>query len=352
MTIKVNPDQEDSVSTQEVFSNIQIIPFESDIADANISSFKYKIAITDQAYYVLDQRSCKIICFNTEGEWLQTSDKKGRGNGEFLMSSDFHYDETDSTLVVVDPRGIVNKYSLEDGFPCVSQFILGGDLHAIHSLLPISDDRYLAFSESDEHHIFIINTGSKESKPFQYNYPQWLFGTPYSYTWSPFLCDNDTIYYYEGLNGTLYVVNPNNLSIVKALFWDFGKQQFDEKKLEKERELEYYVKYWGDNSHKWVTPIHIEFVSKQKVLARIYYNNVWKNIVYNRETNDCKCFSRFIEGGSFDIMMQHNGKGYLLIPPDNVRQIVNERMISDPASIMALNSLKTTDNYVLIVYSL
>lgn len=350
--IHVNPDHEDIVSSQAIFSNIQIIPLEGRVAEANISSFKYKLVVTDDVYYVLDQRSCRIICFSSKGKWLQTSDKKGRGVGEFLMSSDFRFDEADSTLVVVDPRGIVNRYSLEDGLPFISQSILDGNLHGIHSLLPISSGEYLTFSESDEHHLFTINTNNKECKPFLYNYPHWLFGTPYAFAWTPFLCDNKTIYYYEGLNGNLYIVNLKDLSIDKVLSWDFGEHQFDAKKLETDKDVDYYVKFWSNNSNKWVTPIHIEFVSDQIILARIYYDNSWKNIVFNRKTNEYKCFSRFIEGGSYDILMQYKGKGYLLIPPNNLRQIVNEEMITDPSSIMAMNSIQDTDNYVLVIYSI
>lgn len=352
VVIHVDLEKEDKVSSKDVFSSIRIIPLETDLTEAGISSFRYKLAVTDNAYYVLDQRSCKIICFDSEGKWLQTSDKRGRGKGEFLMSSDFRYDDTDSTLLVLDPRGIVYKYSLEDGLPFISQTIFDADPRAAHSLLPVGGDEYLVFSNSDEHHIFTINTVLQECKAFRYDYHRWLFATPYSYTGSPFLSDNGSVYYYEGLDGSLYTVNTAELSIDKILSWDFGKYQFDVNKLEPGKEVEQYVQFWNDNSGRWATPVHIALVSEKVVLATFFFDNSWRNLVYYRETNECKYFTKFEEGGRFDIGRQYDGRGYLLIPSEYLSQFVNEKMVSDTASIAAINNTRGTDAYVLIEYVL
>ena len=346
--VRVDPRQEDIVSVDAVFESISIIPFDDSVPEALISSYKYKLVVTDDVFYVLDQRTCRIISFDTHGNWLQTADKKGRGKGEFLMSSDFRLDVSDSALLVLDPRGIVYKYSLEQGFPFKSQFAINGPLRSTYSLLPASNDEYLVFSESDDDHLGTIDLMSNEWNPFKYKYPNWLFGTAFSFAWTPFLLDGDNLYYYEGLDGTVYRVNLENRRLDRIISWDFGRFQFNAHNLEPNKEIDYYDDLWNENSNKWATPIHVEYITKQLVLARFYFDNCWKNLVYNRITKKCLCFSSFIEGGSFDVMTQYKQRGYLLAPSDIIGQIVDKETLQ---STSAIDRLDATVNPVLIIFT-
>lgn len=353
IVVRIDPTREDKVSVFDYFSDIRIIPLVGSSPDAFLSADFYGLIVTDANIFVLDMRTNKILCFDAEGKWLQTVDKNGRGNGEFSLSSDFIFDRRDSTLVVLDPRGKILKYAVEPGLPFIKQFDVSSYVRATHTLTTLNDEDFLLYSDSEDQPMFIFESETQSCRPVDYHYPSWAGGF-LAHNGTPFLQDEDTLYFYKGLDGDVFRYDNASGDLRKILRWDFGKYALDINELEPDKDADYYIRFRQSNSHRRVLPVHIKLVTESFIFLHFYFKKARKQVFYDRTNNSCVCFTSFKEGGVFWNVpgCGYAGREYSLVSPEYFSKIISREMLRDPASLQAFDNMKDTDNHYLVVYTL
>jgi len=90
-----------SVSVFDVFSDVQVIKLET--TENNLITDIRKIEYYNSRYYILDERSQQIFCFDEDGRFVFKIDSQGRGRGEYHYITDFSIDRKNNQMVVLDP---------------------------------------------------------------------------------------------------------------------------------------------------------------------------------------------------------------------------------------------------------
>ena len=90
-----------SVSVFDVFSDVQVIKLET--TENNLITDIRKIEYYNSRYYILDERSQQIFCFDEEGSFVFKINSQGRGQGEYHYITDIAIDRKNNQLVVLDP---------------------------------------------------------------------------------------------------------------------------------------------------------------------------------------------------------------------------------------------------------
>ncbi len=82
----------------EAVESIEFIPLETN--KENLMGYINRVSLKNNRIYIFDHLSYKIHIFNSEGEWLSTLNKKGKGPDEYLYIKDFFVGE-DGVLYIM-----------------------------------------------------------------------------------------------------------------------------------------------------------------------------------------------------------------------------------------------------------
>ena len=120
-----------SVSLFDYVDRVELIQLEN-TQEAMLSGGDY--AISDDAFYILGQKNQNIYSFSTNGILRSRVNRAGRGNGEYTMSDDIVFCQQDSSVLILNPMGLIYKYSIPEGYRFLSMTEINGNLRSVHNI--------------------------------------------------------------------------------------------------------------------------------------------------------------------------------------------------------------------------
>jgi len=193
-TASIDLSRNDNVSVKDVFSNISVIQLES-LNDNMITDIS-RIHYYNSHYYLLDERSQKIFCFDENGCFVYKIDSQGKGRGEYHYITDLAIDDKKERLVVLDPVvQRVHFFDLNGKF--INSYKLNNDkVFGLNRVYPMNDSLLIFTSLTFESLIFYsLNDEKILYSDFSYDVPSTL------HAFSP----NDNVYVY---NDQLFFLPP------------------------------------------------------------------------------------------------------------------------------------------------
>ena len=245
-----------TVSVFNVFSDINVIQLETS-EDFLINQIR-RLVYYDDRYYILDERSQQIFCFDKRGHFVFMINSKGKGPGEYHYITDIAIDRNNNQLVVLDPVvQRVHFFDLEGGF-LSSRNIKDDKVLALNRVYPMGDSLLLLISITDENLLFY---SLKEDKIVYSNY---AFDVPSTlHAFAP----RDNVYFFDN---EIYFSPPLSSGIVNVT------------KIYPEP---YFTWCFGDdnNSDQQISRLLEEIKTKQNMRENISfpYQTVGKNKILN-----------------------------------------------------------------------
>jgi hypothetical protein len=297
-SIDLSKNQE--VSVFDVFSDIEVIQLET--TEAGLISQIVRIQYYNSRYYILDQQSQQIFCFDEQGRLIFKISAQGKGLGEYHYITDFNIDARKEQLVVLDP--VVQKIHYFDlnGKYLSTYFIKTDYVIGLNRVYPLEDSLVLLISVTYENVLFYsLEKDQIIHADFSYDVPGTL------HTFSP----RDNVRFFE--NKSLFLKPLTNevaeitAGEIKPFFtWDFGKENntseqisrlIEEIKIRQEKRDNFKVPYQAVGKNKPLSHHIITFTETPRFrIAVVEFENDFKYVVIDKEENKVKVFNLFREG--------------------------------------------------------
>jgi hypothetical protein len=209
------------VDAKEIFKDFEFITLES--CDSCLFGDVSKLIVDDGFFYILDKSSTKkLFIFSTEGKFIRSIGKVGKGPGEYANIEDFTLDkETKNVQILCHPSTVIT-YSNKGDF--ISQVRLSsivflwniishrdGYLCSVnHQVLSESDDAFLLFNFNRD---FSLNRKEIHTAKSQIQIPPFIS--------NPLSSIGDTVVYFDSFTNEVYLnVNSEETETIKI---DLGK---------------------------------------------------------------------------------------------------------------------------------
>lgn len=290
--IMVNLDNNQKVSLFDYFSHIELIPLET--SDDILVGYCEDLVPYQNRYYIFDRKRAVVQIFDQDGKFISLIDKRGQGPGEYTPNLTSIFLNPFTGNIDITDMGCIYSYDLTGKH--VRTIPRTEDASGPYwNLISLSDNLYVGFSlflfnNSDRHKINYYNI--KENKIIHKYYEEDELLNKYAIVpfAPPFYEYNGNYYFYRLVDKETYEVGLNSLK--KAYTWDFGKYNYDAKKLNLPDDpgsiitLPYRIIVQGQNN--------------RYVMAYIYLkNNIPAYLIHDKSIDECKYIEHFTESVDF-----------------------------------------------------
>lgn len=364
-----------TVSVFDVFSDVKVIKLET--TENNLINEIKRVKYYDSRYYILDERSQQIFCFD-EGSFVYKIDSQGRGQGEYHYITDFSIDEKNEQMVVLDP--VVQRVHFFDlnGDFLSSHDIKSDKVLGLNRVYPLQDSLLLLISVTYENLQFYSLMEEKIIyADFTYDVPSTL------HAFSP----TDHIYFFD--DKVLFLA-PLSREIVDVsamvpepyFTWSFGSNNNSEQQINKLLEE---IRIRNDQQIPEYITLPFKVVGKNKILthhimksfennrfriAAIEFDNNFNFVIIDKTENQTVVFNSFEEGIMFPIQFIQSDRAINYYQPEigpeeielmekrglldyalgrNFTQYTREILHEDCRKIVETHN-SMTDNPFLVVY--
>ncbi len=339
-----------SVSLFDYVDRVELIQLEN-TQEAMLSGGDY--AISDDAFYILGQRNQDIYSFSSKGILRSRVKRAGRGNGEYTMSDDIVFCQQDSSLLILNPMGLIYKYSIPEGYRFMSMAEINGNLRAVHNIWPLDSGYYLLFSMSEDNRVYSLGKDS-EPKVLNSSHPSWIEFSPFCGSRYPFYEYDGKVRYFSGFDGEIYTYNSDQDILTPYLVWDFGKNQIylqdvPEKDMTSNNREVIMSTYKEINKSK-AAPVFNVCETSRYILSDAYFRGEDYTVIYDKKKQSTQCFSKTTEGVLFCPSKSYKGDCFRYVSPDKLGLFVNESVLSDEYSKHIFEGIKDDSNMIIIKY--
>src|SRR5690554_911512 len=95
--------------------NTKIIPLET--TEESLISNNYFMNLYDKDLFIFDYLRGQVLRFNTDGDFLNSIGKKGKGPAELLNPTDFYIDSLNKTIeILCEPGSTIKKFTFQGDF--------------------------------------------------------------------------------------------------------------------------------------------------------------------------------------------------------------------------------------------
>ncbi|WP_301705613.1 6-bladed beta-propeller [uncultured Parabacteroides sp.] len=289
--IIVNLDNDQKVSLFDYFSHIELIPLETN--DDILIGYCEDLVPFQNRYYIFDRKRAVVQIFDQDGKFISLIDKRGQGPGEYTPNLTSIFLNPFTGNIDITDMGCIYSYDLTGKH--VRTIPRSKDASGFYwNLIALSDNLYvchiLMLNNLDTHKINYYDV--KENKIIHKEYKEDEFLNNYAFVPSvpPFYEYNGKYYFYRLVDNATYEVGLDSLK--RAYIWDFGKYNYDAKKLNLPDEpssmstLSYRIDIQGQNN--------------RYVMAYIYLRDgVRAYLIHDKSIDECKYIKHFTESVGF-----------------------------------------------------
>jgi hypothetical protein len=337
-------------SVYDLFSNIEIIPLETNKESILIYSGSLKHQVYKEKHYFLSPKQNKLFVFDRQGNFVKTIDKTGNGPGEYTMIYDFEISRFDDKLNLMTPYGKVLIYD-SDGEKYIESFNLPDSIRAVHQFKILSKDIYVFSSSSEKCDLYFYSKPENSIKKSLVTMPNFLFSTPFNYGRTPFYYYKDSLRYFMGYDGTVFNIDPSNFDLGKRYYLDFGKQSFKLSDLPVNETPMYYFEYSKNMSDKIVSSFARYFETHKYLISWFRYRNNVYHLFFNKINNRPLVVRKLKEDVELNFTFFEKDTIYGIVPVEFAHLYVNDKIVTQE-NFNTYKSLPEESNLLLIKYSL
>ncbi|HKL67269.1 MAG TPA: 6-bladed beta-propeller [Bacteroidales bacterium] len=335
--------QTDDICFYDLFSKVEIIPFETS-PNSIISSIK-KVHFANNKYFVLDQKQKSVLIFSENGSLINRIREVGRGPGEYTLLDDFVVNPFTGELELLNPRGdilVVDDLGRE-----IDDIKLPSDFRSAHFIANLTRDTTILFSLFEKKQILFFDRRSGEIFHEEYEIDDVVRGTPIiSCQHSPFYFYENKLFFFDPVNSIIYKVTKDKLFSV--ISFDFGKHQLKYDNWPEDRPLHYYVNILKGSNYAHAFRNFVR--NDSLIIFRCIYDRVWHTVLLNYNTGNIRVIKKFRENTVFPGIFDLFDRGiYAIVEPKHIQLIVKEEYL-DEKNKDIFNSVSLEDNPVIIKY--
>jgi hypothetical protein len=319
-SLSIDLTENQSVSVFDVFSDVQVIKLET--TENNLITDIRKIEYYNSRYYILDERSQQIFCFDEDGNFVFKIDSKGKGRGEYHYITDIAIDEKNNQLVVLDP--VVQRVHFFDlsGNYIISHDIKTEKVLGLNRLYPMQDSLLLLISVTYERlQFYSLNEEKIIYADFTYDVPSTL------HAFDP----TDNVYFFEDKVLFFVPLSREILDVTQMVpkpyfTWCFGANNNSEQQINRLIE-EINIK---QQMPEYIT-LPYEVVGKGRLLnhqimrsfennrfriAAIEFDDNFKFVIQDKSEHLNLVFTSFEEGILFPFQSMHTDRSIVFYQPE------------------------------------
>jgi hypothetical protein len=329
-----------NIKLSELYKDYNYIPLETN--DDCLIGQPTKIIIHENKVYILDPQHAKaLFVFASDGRFIRKFSKTGRGPGEYISLEDFCIEPGTNNIVILDDN-IFLKYFREDG-----SFIKTTRLSVPAMRFDFPDENHIAFVPCGNEDYLVITdrNGKRKSSFFKYTAETHLvLNMPFIHYGAPGLL------YLTNLDYTIYRINGEK--IYPHIKINFDTNMYTPGEVDVLKANPKNVDNYYQINHYFETPSNIIMLcSRKRVPYYIFYNKVTKKTVFFNcfEVENDITYTKFAPkvwaNDSNDNHLSYVSAELLLNSKTNKDEM-------NPKIRKVINSLKMTDNPVLILYKI
>lgn len=290
--IIVDLNKKQEASLFDYFSHIELIPLET--SDDILVGYCEEIVPYQNKYYIFDRQLTVVHVFDQDGKFISLINKRGQGPGEYTPNLTSIFLNPFTGNIDITDMGCIYSYDLTGKH--VRTIPRTEDASGPYwNLISLSDNLYVCFSlflfnNSDRYKINYYNIKENRIIHKDYEEDELLNNNAIVPFAPPFYEYNGNYYFYRLVDKETYEVGLNSLK--KAYTWDFGKYNYDAKKLNLPDDpgsiitLSYRIIVQGQNN--------------RYVMAYIYLqNNIPAYLIHDKSIDECKYIEHFTESVDF-----------------------------------------------------
>lgn len=291
--------QNNEISVFDIFSEVIAIQLETS-PEALISMIS-KIEYFNNEYFILDETSQQIFCFDDVGKFKFKISASGNGPGEYNYITDFSIDMFNKQIAVLDPvYQRVLTFDLNGNY--ISTYsIMAEEIMGYNKVLSINDSILLLTSFSyDQIILYCKNSDSIVYGGFNTNIPKTLI--PFNIDRNIYQIDGRT-YVMPPLCQTVYDFTDINPS--PHFHWCFGLENNTEDQINRlkeeikhrQRPNEYRFRHEAVGKNKILNHFIINvFETSRFNIAKLEFDNNWKSVIIDKNSQKSYVFTTFKEG--------------------------------------------------------
>ena len=347
--LSVDLTQTNPPSVFDIFAKIEIIPLETTDSSLIGGTGDILVSIYNNQYYIYDDRTESLYCFDEHGKFVRKIGNKGPGPEEYAYVMGFNINKYKDVIEILS-FGYLYTYELsgkfvskielpETDFPFLGMGILNDSIR-LFSKMPRNGE--------DQLYIYSVQSNTIVNSFYQEN-PVVRFITQRGYKY------NDSLYSCHPLVNKVFKINQQGLEIVYA--WDFGALNPEQTKFEKDIEVKgerliqmyrsaqikgiYVLQFQND---KYYYTYFSRFVNYDKVLHT--------NVFYDKRNHKKFVFENFKEDVHFKPIMWNDDYALATLLPDfslNKFKAIDPSIL-DEENRQKLEAMKEDDNPFIIKY--
>lgn len=303
-TISIDLDASKSVSINNIFSKIEIIPLETN--ENSIIQNIDKIIEYKSLTYILDRRQKAVLIFDNHGKFISKINTIGRAPDEFYLLEDIAINKFSNTLECLDPMGKILTYSLQGQY--LSSIYLPHPPMAYHYLHVLNQDSILLYTNPTKYNDYTFRIFSRQQDTFvsQFIKQKKIINGECKL---PIQVYKDSIYFTQAFSNEIYKISDDTLLL--AYQWDFGKYTYNLSKM-KFPDLtnpEEQIKFYKEVMYSSKIPYTLGFNSQNDryLFCSLFMKNKILNILYDKPTKRKIVFSKSKKDiGLYPLYMDNN----------------------------------------------
>lgn len=351
-SITIDLDRDDKVSVLDFFSNIELIPLETN--KESLLTFPLqepdRLVMHDGNFYFFDLMTESIMIFNRKGDFVNKLHFKGDGPEEYVSANDMVINRKNGNIEVLSSQGrSIYAYQQSD-LKFIERIILPEDLPIIHNFVSVDNDIYVLASRASTFKMFSFNKTTNEVKEYVYSQPEWFVQSPFNGgRRSPFYSYNDSLYFVEIYNGDVYKLNKNNQKLEPRYIWDFGEHKFKISDLPENETMQAYLGMKKKLSQKFAMGFQVYAENSKYYFTRFNYRNAYKHMIYKKETGEYLLFDKFSDFGHCAPMWVDEEAMYTFVSPSILNKFVDPSTLNSE-NRAKYNKVRDDDNPVGVKY--
>lgn len=346
-SISIDINEEKTLSLDDIFSSIEIIPLET--SDSVVMDVSLRqMHVSNGSFYLWVGNDEQIWEFDKDGRFLRTINHYGSGPGEYTLFTGFNISRFDRNVEILSLGSIYQYDSLGTHFKRAIP-INYKRTRAFHDFIELTPTKYLLMSESKPGNKMLwYDADKQEVYAENYNIPKFIFfNTPYHHTWSPFYVYNDTVHFVQAYNGDVFTIDTIGNLTLKYHF-DFGRYNFDISDLP-EKDIKYYIRHKATEGANYANRFITYGENSHYYICGFSFKNRFYQLVLNKKTKEVFTFQQYKEGCYAFPMYMDEEALYTCLMPMELNHTLNPGILSATEQ-KKWGSITSDNNLVIVKY--
>lgn len=341
----------------DIFSKIELTPLET--SKNAILGRPNKLIVWNNLFYIHNTQQNEVLVFDKNGSLIFSSKTyRGKGPNEHINCGNYTINRNTGNILIMDQlKSKIFEYNLKDGF--VGHMNFPRSIIGINDFEILKDNIYLFYSSSgfkdhneDKRNNTLLVFDSKSNKVIKGIAPSLDERIEVHTKTTSFYHLNDTIHFnYLFPSSHTYIIDPEQYILIEKYIYDFASLNLDLYKIPNSMDPKLHSKLMDD------------LYSRYAIIGNMLENDRFVFLSYFHKTSNIGIYDKINK--SVSIKQNKSGSQEQLLPPDAIddkclyylclpeyiNYVISQDLLTESAK-NALNSIKESDNYVIIKYIL